>query len=166
MKKMTAIVIFLLTLGCVEFAFADDFFSVGEKYFGADIVKYDDYGINAQGVFGAYIGKLGPLPLALEGRASFSIADEDNVQLDYHIGGYLRAEYRAGQFRPYGLFGFSHAEASMEIFGVEITDDDTDFSLGAGLQYDFLNGFSLNAEFLLQLVDDVDGFSIGLRKRF
>jgi opacity protein-like surface antigen len=165
-KSLALLFVFWSILYGAQSASAIEYFSVGEKYFGADIVKYDDFGINAQGVLGMYIGHLGPLPVALEGRASFSIADEDDVSLDYHIGGYVRAEYQAGQFRPYGLFGFSHAEASVEIYGFEVSDDDTDFSLGAGLQYDFLNGFSLNGEFLFQLVDDVDGFSLGIRKRF
>ena len=153
MKKiLTSVLIFFATLGYFQLASAQDFFSFGERYFrekylGADIVKYNDFGYNAQGVLGAYIGMIGPLPVALEGRASFSVADEDEVELNFHIGGYLRAEYRSGQLRPYVLLGISYAEYAIEYYG-------------------FLNGYSLNLEYIGQLVDEVDGFSIGLRKNF
>lgn len=136
--------------------------SASEKYFGVNLVKIDDFGMNLQGTLGSYLWSTGSIPIAAEGRASFSISDEDGLELDYHLGGYLRPEFRVDKIRPYGLLGISYAKASCG----GISNTDTDLSFGIGLNYDMPQGWILNAEFMLQLVDDVDGISVGFSKRF
>lgn len=147
-----------------------------ESYFGADVVKFNDHGINVQGVYGLNITEMVPItfPLALEARVGASVADDDNLKVDYFAGVYLRPEYKLNKFRPYALLGVTYAKTTYTLNvptapvrrTINLSESDPDLSYGIGLKYDFGNGLALSVEYLLQLVEDVDGISVGIRKYF
>ncbi len=139
-----------------------------ESYWGLDLGLYEiDVGAEfdvkqLQVTYGQQTDwkLIGDKPLTLEYRGSLGV-DDDGVKLNYHLGAYLRQEFSvSGNIRPYGLLGLAHAKASADRLG---SDTETGLSYGLGVQYELSNGYILNFEYVLEFVDDVDGFSFGIR---
>ncbi len=173
-KNLILVVMVFMVLFSSEMVLAE------ESYFGADIVKFKDHGINIQGVYGLNVTEMVrkmapiPFPLALEARVGASLADDKNRKVNFYTGVYMRPEYIFHQFRPYALLGVTYAKTTGHYNVVSFPDPDRfffsdtgpDLSCGIGLKYDFGNGLALNVEYLIRLVEDVDGFSLGIRKYF
>jgi len=163
MMKQLLSVITLTFCGLGLQAYAND------TYWGVDIALYeidDGFSVDVtqlQGVYGwetSYQG-LGAIPLDAEVRASFGLDGDDGIDLSYTLGVYARQRFSMdAPMTPYIIAGITHAKADAGRFG---SDTDTGVSFGAGALYELSHGYTLRAEYMLRLVDNVSGFSLGVQ---
>ena len=137
-----------------------------DSYWGADVAFLDvvNAGVNnIQGIYGkpSKFKLFNEQPLNYEFRGSIGVSDDNSIKLDYHVGAYLRQNFKlqGSKIEPYVVLGLAHAKASSD-FGEE---SETKPSYGIGMQYEMSNGYTINFEYVLQLVENVDGFTIGVR---
>lgn len=102
---------------------------------------------------------------SVEGRLGFGVADDTQsvdlppvvdlkVEQDYNIGVYAVGHLPlSDRFKLYGLVGFTKAEVTLSIPGASESSDDTDFSYGAGVEFDMTKNWSLAAEYTSYISD-------------
>jgi opacity protein-like surface antigen len=102
---------------------------------------------------------------SVEGRLGFGVADDTKtiddippfdltVDQDYNIGVYAVGHLPlSDRFKLYGLVGFTKAEVTLSVPGESISSDDSDFSYGAGLEFDMTKNWSLAAEYTAYFSD-------------
>lgn len=110
----------------------------------------------------------------IEGRFGFS-ADESRLggvdyALDNTAGAYAVLNLaNESPITPYFLFGVSHIEIEATSSAGTTTEEDSDFSFGAGIDVEMVPGVSGNIEYL-QYYDNgttvVDGIGLGVTFRF
>ena len=122
-------------------------------------------------------GKIGVQPhplLGLEGRLGYSTDDRRlrgvDYALDNTVGAYVTLNLaNKSPITPYFLLGASHVEITATSIAGTTTEEDSDFSFGAGLDVEFTRGVSGNIEYL-QYYDNgttiIDGMGLGVTFRF
>jgi opacity protein-like surface antigen len=111
---------------------------------------------------------------SVEARYGFGVADDSyqgvDVELNYMFGGYFRAGLpNESGFYPYAIFGYTKGEAEASGYGMSIKSDDSDFSYGLGLDYNFDQSIAANIEFMRYLDSDgveTDAIALGLSYKF
>lgn len=112
--------------------------------------------------------------LAAEARLGTGI-DEDEIRgVEIDIDNFLGIYAKVGMpttvgFYPYVIAGFTSTEVEASYRGSSETEDETDVSLGLGVEYQFDRNFSLGLEYM-QYVDgddyELSGLSIGGNYKF
>ncbi|TNC82402.1 MAG: hypothetical protein C9356_05140 [Oleiphilus sp.] len=123
-----------------------------------------------EGRIGGYINEY----LAAEGRLGLGITGDTvqgvDVDLNYLVGAYVRAgvPLSNNMVFPYVLLGFTKIEAEASGFGVTVDDDETDASLGLGVDLQ-LGKLPIALEYV-EYVDknkvSFSGFTVGLKFDF
>ncbi|MDI9245397.1 outer membrane beta-barrel protein [Marinobacter sp. CHS3-4] len=158
-------------------AFADPYKSGPDIYAGVyyNFASIDD-GFDRLSVE-TMSAKIGAQPhpyFGIEGRIGFSTDDHHLRGVDYSLDNTLGAYavlHLANQspVTPYFLFGASHVEIIATSSAGTTTEEDSDFSFGAGLDIEIAPGLSGNIEYL-QYYDNgttiIDGMGLGATIRF
>ncbi|WP_431475084.1 porin family protein [Marinobacter sp. KM021] len=147
---------------------------VGGLYAGLNYTFMDlDYdGVSSADV-GTLSGKVGVMAnqfLGIEARAGFGVDDDrvfgQKVKLDNFFGGYATINMaNQSPVTPYAVVGFTRIEAE---FGTA-SDDESDFSYGAGVNFKFAPNLSGNLEYMRYYDDSdltVDGIGLGVQMNF
>lgn len=122
---------------------------------------------------GTLSGKVGVMAnefLGIEARAGFGVDDDriagNKVELNSFFGGYATLNMvNQSPVTPYAVLGFTRVEAT---FG-PVKDDDSDFSYGAGVNFQFAQNLSGNLEYMRYYDDSnitVDGIGLGVQMNF
>lgn len=173
--------VFLATVATAGLAFAgsataQDMYKsgTGGLYAGVNYTFMDvDYDGFASADVGTLSGKVGVMAtdfLGLEARAGFGVDDDRvagaKVELDSFFGGYATINMvNQSPVTPYAVLGFTRIEASVG----SVTDDDSDFSYGLGLNVKLAQNLSGNLEYMRYYDDSditVDGIGLGLQMNF
>lgn len=89
--------------------------------------------------------------------------------LEQYYGGYVTANMPTNNsFKPYFVLGYSRAEADFRTRFGSISESESDFSYGAGLDFSLNERYSVNFE-VMRFSDsdgEIDGVSLGLKARF
>lgn len=112
--------------------------------------------------------------LAAEARLGAGVSDDSvhvmgvsvDVEVDYFVGGYLKAGLPVGNLLyPYVVVGATKAELTASAGGFDFSDDATDVSYGAGVDFRFNERLSAGVEYMNYIDKDggeLSGISIGL----
>ncbi len=89
--------------------------------------------------------------------------------LEQYYGGYVTATLpTSNSFKPYFVLGYSRAEADFRTRYGSVSESESDFSYGAGLDFSLNERYSVNFE-VMRFSDsdgEIDGVSFGLKARF
>ena len=148
---------------------------VGGLYAGLNytFMNVDFDNINKDADVGTISGKVGVMAneyIGLEARAGFGATDDDiygvDVEIDNFFGGYATFNMvNESPVTPYAVIGFTRAELEA---GTE-SDDGSDFSYGAGINFAMAQNVSGNLEYMRYYDDDdvtVDGIGLGVQFNF
>ena len=94
-----------------------------------------------------------------------------DVELDNMYGAYFRAGIPVSEmFYPYAVIGYTRAELSASVSGAgSASESDSDTSFGLGADLNLTQNLTVNLEYMNYFDSDgveIDGFSIGLARRF
>lgn len=110
---------------------------------------------------------------AVEGHLGTGGSDTNRgveFELDHVVGAYAKGILPLGdQFRLYGLAGVSEMEGSFTVGPFEGSERETDFSYGAGAEFDLTPNLAVGADYMRYLDQDdntFDAASVGLTYRF
>ncbi|WP_166263837.1 porin family protein [Marinobacter caseinilyticus] len=157
----------------------------------ADMYKSSDVGLYAGGNYtfvnvdgngfdadlGTLSGKVGanvtPF-LGLEARAGFGVDDDtqNGVELsaDNFFGGYATLNLaNESPATPYAIFGFTRYELEAQSFFGTVSDSESDFSYGLGVNLALSEELSGNIEYMRYFDKDdvtIDGIGLGLTVNF
>ncbi|EKE70243.1 porin family protein [Gallaecimonas xiamenensis] len=114
--------------------------------------------------------------LALEGRAAFSVQDDNisgtsiDVELQNNYGIYLLPQYHFNNvFSVYGLVGWTKAKLKVSGYGQSASDSDSDMGFGGGLKLAVSDQAHLFLEYakLMEVEgDDIDAVTFGINFSF
>lgn len=119
--------------------------------------------------------------VSIEGRFGFGIGDdsdtEDGVkvelEIEKHFGIYVKPRMQMDGFELYGLLGLSRvelkADVSSNVAEIKVTDDETSFSYGVGVDFNATNSIAVNAEWRKLIAGDdydISGPSVGLSIKY
>jgi len=147
---------------------------VGSLYAGLNYTFMDvDFDGFASADVGTLSGKVDIMAnefLGVEARAGFGVDDDRiagaKVKLDNFFGGYATINMaNQSPVTPYAVIGFTRIEAEI---GSQ-SDDDSDFSYGAGVNFKFAQNLSGNLEYMRYYDDSnvtVDGIGLGVQMNF
>ncbi|PSF11417.1 porin family protein [Marinobacter shengliensis] len=147
---------------------------VGSLYAGLNYTFMDvDFDGFASADVGTLSGKVGVMAnefLGIEARAGFGVDDDrvfgQKAKLDNFFGGYATINMaNQSPVTPYAVVGFTRIEAEI---GPQ-SDDDSDFSYGAGVNFKFAQNLSGNLEYMRYYDDSnvtVDGIGLGIQMNF
>ncbi|MBE0485633.1 porin family protein [Marinobacter sp.] len=147
---------------------------VGGLYAGLNYTFMDvDFDGIASADVGTLSGKVGVMAnefLGIEARAGFGVDDDriagNKVELNSFFGGYATLNMvNQSPVTPYAVLGFTRVEATLG----PVKDDDSDFSYGAGVNFQFAQNLSGNLEYMRYYDDSnvtVDGLGLGLQMNF
>ncbi|MET4024828.1 outer membrane immunogenic protein [Marinobacter sp. MBR-99] len=147
---------------------------VGSLYAGLNYTFMDvDFDGFASADVGTLSGKVGVMAnefLGVEARAGFGVDDDRiagaKVKLDNFFGGYATINMaNQSPVTPYAVIGFTRIEAEI---GTQ-SDDDSDFSYGAGVNVKLAQNLSGNLEYMRYYDDSnvtVDGIGLGVQMNF
>lgn len=148
--------------------------NVGGLYAGVNYTFMNvDYSGTSSADVGTLSGKVGVMAtdfLGLEARAGFGVDDDrvdgNKVKLDNFFGGYATVNMvNESPVTPYAVLGFTRIEAEKG----SASDDESDFSYGAGLNVKFAQNLSGNIEYMRYYDDSnltVDGIGLGVQMNF
>ncbi len=97
--------------------------------------------------------------IGIEARGSYGLCSQDQLGHDYSYGLYLKPQYPISEaWNAYGLLGYAQTKISFEdqvAFNGNTNDSTTqsDFSFGAGVDYQLNNNWSLFAD-AVQYIDE------------
>ncbi len=131
---------------------------------------------------GTLSGKVGVMAneyIGFEARAGFGVNDDNinlapgingDVEVNNFFGGYATFNMvNESPVTPYAVIGFTRTEVEVDTaFGSE-SDDDSDFSYGAGINFEMAQNVSGNLEYMRYYDDDdvtVDGIGLGVQFNF
>lgn len=173
MKKLVLMLLVFVMSSTTAFA--------ASNYWGLDysFVNYEESGgLDADvGVlslkFGTYLNEY----FAAEARVGFGI-DDDTVdvfgvpvefEVDNFIGVYMRAEMPHDKVRPYAILGVTRGEATASAMGFSVSEDETDLSYGAGVDFVIGEKAGIDVEYM-QLIDksdfEITTINLGFKYRF
>jgi len=147
---------------------------VGALYAGVNYTfmnaDFDGIGDVDVGTLSGKVGVMATEYFGFEARAGFGVNDDDiagvDAEIDNFFGGYATLNMvNQSPVTPYAVLGFTRIEAEV---GPE-TDDDSDFSYGAGVNFAFAPNMSANLEYMRYYDDNditVDGLGVGLQVNF
>ncbi|MBJ6137877.1 porin family protein [Marinobacter litoralis] len=127
---------------------------------------------------GTLSGKVGVMAneyVGFEARAGFGVNDDDiggvaDVEVDNFFGGYATFNMvNESPVTPYAVIGFTRAELEVDTAFGSDSDDDSDFSYGAGINFEMAQNVSGNLEYMRYYDDDdvtVDGIGLGVQFNF
>jgi OmpA-OmpF porin, OOP family len=76
-------------------------------------------------------------------------------------------QQRDRRFSLYGLLGIAKVEVEASVFGVRVSDDSTELTIGLGLQYDFSPQIALRGQWQrYDTSQEIDVLSVGFVYRF
>lgn len=142
---------------------------VGALYAGLNytFINIDGQGVDAD--VGTLSGKVGVMAneyIGLEARAGFGVNKDKDVKLDNFFGGYATFNMvNQSPITPYAVLGFTRAELEVGSY----SDDDSDFSYGAGVNFEMAQNLSGNVEYMRYYDDSdvtVDGIGVGIQLNF
>ncbi len=173
--------VFIATVATAGIAFAgtaaaQDMYKsgMGGLYAGLNYTFMDvDFDGIASADVGTLSGKVGVMAnefLGIEARAGFGVDDDriagTKVELDSFFGGYATINMvNESPVTPYAVLGFTRVEASLG----SVSDDDSDLSYGAGLNFKFAQNLSGNVEYMRYYDDSditIDGIGLGVQVNF
>ena len=143
----------------------------GNAYFGAQYsqITYKEDGVEDLNP-SALIGRLGlnmSEYLSLEGRIGFGLSNDTamvlGVPVDFEsdslFGAYLLGRLPVSDsFSIYGVIGFTSIEVTASVSGFSVSDDGSDTSFGAGMEFGFSDDVSMSLEYMSYY--DKEGVSI------
>src|SRR5690554_1133055 len=146
---------------------------VGALYAGLNYTFINIDGRLADADVGTLSGKVGVMAneyVGLEARAGFGVDDDKiagvDVKLDNFFGGYATFNMvNESPFRPYAVLGFTRVELEVG----NRSDDESDFSYGAGVNFEMAQNLSGNLEYMRYYDDSdvtVDGIGLGVQFNF
>ncbi len=179
MKKIPLLMIYgLAILGAwSSTSQADPYRSGAEVYAGVNynFVAIDDGWdrLNVETIS----GKIGAQPhpfIGIEARFGFGVGEHQldgvNYELNNTFGGYASLNLANGSpITPYFLLGVSNIEIEATSIAGTTTEEDSDFSFGAGVEIEMAPGLAGNIEYLNYYDNGttiVDGVGLGVTFRF
>lgn len=160
------------------------FAATGDSYFGGGyhIGNYDETGISTASPtalkleYGHYITD----QLAIEGNIAFGAAEDTvqvlgadvDIEVDQAISLFVKGDLNINpNFNFYGLLGFTKGKlkATVQGYNQTITENDSGFSYGAGIEGISNGGLIFSAEYIMYLSEDsydYSGLNLGIAKKF
>jgi opacity protein-like surface antigen len=170
----------IATLGTLSTTAAADMYKTGggSLYAGDNYTFVDVDTGNADVDLGTLSAKVGGYVtpyFGLEARAGFGVADENvgfgtDLSVNSFFGGYATINaVNESPVTPYGIIGFTRYELELDGPGGSTKSDESDLSLGAGVNVAITEELSGNVEYM-RYVDTsdamVDGIGLGLTFHF
>ncbi|SDW66784.1 outer membrane beta-barrel protein [Marinobacter mobilis] len=126
------------------------------------------------GVLGGKVGVLATPFFGVEARGGFGVDDDRaggaDVSLDNYFGGYATLNLaNESPATPYAIFGFTRVEVEREGFFTRVTEDESDFSYGLGVNVEMAPQVSGNIEYMRYFDKNdttVDGLGLGVTVHF
>lgn len=179
MNRISAFIA-IATLGTLSATASADMYKTGggSLYAGGNytFVDIDNGGFDADvGTLSAKIGGYVNPYFGLEARAGFGVADEDvgfgaDLSVNSFFGGYATINAaNESPVTPYGIIGFTRYELELDGPGISEKEDETDLSVGAGVNVAFTEQLSGNIEYMRYVDTDdatADGIGVGLTVHF
>lgn len=155
----------------------------GDLYFGGGyhIGNYDETGLPGASPSALKIeyGKYITDSIALEGHFAFGIAEDTisiegvdaEIEIKQAISLFVKGDLHVSEsVNFYGLAGFTSGklEAAFPGFGESISEDDSGFSYGLGLEAQTSGGIIFSAEYIMYLSEDeydYSGINLGIAKK-
>ena len=180
MKHVRSIaVIFATGLAAAGTASAQDMYKsgVGALYTGLNYTFVNLERGNADADVGTLSAKVGVMAtpyLGIEARGGFGVDDERVGGVDYSLdnffGGYATLNLaNESPATPYVIFGVTRVEVEAKSFLGTTTEDESDFSYGAGVNVELAPEVSGNVEYMRYYDKDgstVDGLGLGVTFNF
>lgn len=181
MKKSIALMLGLSTaplMAVSQSAFADVYKSGGGSLYAGLNYSFiniengsDDVDV---GTLSAKVGGLVSPFFGLEARAGFGVDDDRIGGVDYSLdnffGGYATLNLaNESPTTPYVIFGVTRVEVEAKSFLGTTTEDESDFSYGAGVNVELAPEVSGNVEYMRYYDKDgstVDGLGLGVTFNF
>lgn len=126
------------------------------------------------GTLSAKVGGMVSPFFGVEARAGFGVDDDRIGGVDYSLdnffGGYATLNLaNESPATPYAIFGFTRVEVEAESFLGTTTEDESDFSYGAGVNVELTPEVAGNLEYMRYYDKDgstVDGLGLGVTFSF
>lgn len=160
-------------------AIANDMYKsgMGSLYAGLNYTFFnleDDSDDADVGALSAKVGALATPYFGVEARAGFGVDDDRVNGIDYSVdnffGGYATLNLaNESPATPYVIFGLTRVELEAEGPFTTVTDDDSDFSYGIGVNVEMAPQVSGNLEYMRYYDKDdvtVDGLGLGVTFNF
>lgn len=155
----------------------------GDSYFGGGyhVGNYDETGLPSASPSALKIeyGKYITDSIALEGHFAFGMAEDTisiegvdaEIEIKQAISLFVKGDLHVSKsVNFYGLAGFTSGklEAALPGFGESISEDDSGFSYGLGLEAQTSGGIIFSAEYIMYLSEDeydYSGINLGIAKK-
>ena len=142
---------------------------VGGLYAGVNYTFVDIDAGSSDADLGTLSGKVGVMAtpyVGFEARAGFGVDDDRGLEIDNFFGGYATFNMvNESPVTPYAAIGFTRVEWEAGSY----SEDESDFSYGAGINVEMAQNVSGNLEYMRYYDDDdvtVDGIGLGVQFNF